>query len=218
MGKQPQIYNSLDMPMSVFMNAYCDKDLSNVENFEELRIEYSIAIGGKDLALKVEDSFSYQKLKLKVMTAKALIASYDLRKYVRSLANDNIATKESVDQLLKSFESKSDEQIFEELKSLRYHTMLPNPDFENLDNYCKQINGWIMNDVVTLKELENELPKQEGETIIQDRNYFTDIFIAINSALHLNINETSSVRMFCRAAVQYINYRERQEALNQKAA
>lgn len=219
MDNTPQKYNSIDMPMSVFMNAFCDGDLSEVENFEDIRIDYTLAIGGNELINSLQDTLSYEKLKMKIQLAKALIASIDLRKYIRGLADEKVVKLESVRLLCKSFELKSDEQIFDELKSLNYHMMVPGADLENADNYCRQINGWIMNDVVTLSELEKEKKdsnKSQKENRVQDRNYFTDIFIAINSALHLSINENSSVRMFCRAAVQYINHCERQMALNQK--
>lgn len=218
MDNTPQKYNSIDMPMSVFMNAYCDGDLSQVENYDDIKLDYQIALGGKALDIQLADSLEYQKLNLKVQLAKALIASLDLRRYVRQLIADNAIDAKSVEHITKAFELKSDEQIFTELKALRYHIMLPNANMIDSGVYSVQINGWIMNDMVTLSELANEQKnkkkKEEGAQVIQDRNYFTDRFIAINGSLHLNINETSSVRMFCRAAVQYINYCERQAALN----
>ena len=64
-------------------------------------------------------------------------------------------------------------------------------------------------------EASESKDKDKDKTkIIQDRNYFTDRFLAVNSTLNLNINESSSVRMFARSLVKYEQHNERQEALN----
>lgn len=191
MDNQNKKYNSIDMPMSVFMNAFCDGDLSDVEDFEDVKLDFFIACGGKKVLDRVSDMYDYEKLKLKTQLAKALIIV---------------------------LEYNPSEQKFNELKALNYHMMLPNPPLTDIKKYIEQINGWLMNDIITLAELEAEKQSKDKDKdktkVIQDRNYFTDRFLAVNSTLNLNINESSSVRMFARSLVKYEQHNERQEALN----
>ena len=185
-------YNSIDAPMSAILNGICDGDDSQFENFDEVRLDFFIEFGGKEVEANTNELFDEATLRLKITTAKAL---------------------------MKTLEILPNEEAFNQLKSLRYHLLIPGANLTDIPAYLKQINGYVMLDVATLAEFETERKgrdKNKGQSIKMDRNYFIDLFIAINSALNLNLNENTSGRMFCRAVINYKNYAERQEALTQQ--
>ena len=183
-------YTTLDMPMSVFMNAYCDGDMSEVDNFSDVLIDYHITIGGDEL-------------------------QQDLEKKVKTLTKENrfLAGKLCV-QILKSdvaleLKLKSSEDLTE----LGFNSNVEEVTAENLQRYTAHVEGSVnlLGTRIEMEKLEAEKPEVKQGAVKQDRNYFTTRMVAINSALNLNISDSSSARMFCCAANQFKIYRLNKE-------
>ena len=62
MNKETKKYSTIDMPMRVFINAKCDGDMSEVENFDDVWFQYIESISGKELQLKIKDEKEKEKL------------------------------------------------------------------------------------------------------------------------------------------------------------
>ena len=49
------LYNSLDMPMSVFIDALVDGNTDNILDFPKVYVEFCEAVGGRELKQKIEE-------------------------------------------------------------------------------------------------------------------------------------------------------------------
>lgn len=179
-------YSTIDMPMDVFMNAFCDGDLSQVDNFQDVILQYYECSADNEITRVMTDALTYEMDKLKYLTAQSLIL-----------------------QLSATY----NESKFEQLKSLNFHLLIPSPSLDNVNEYIEQISGWLKLAYVNLVEAERDLNKSQnkGEDIVQDRNYFIDRFLAVETALGIHLTEKDSVRRFCRAMKQLRQYYREQE-------
>lgn len=189
-----KIYNTLDLPLRVFLNARCDGDFSQVENFDEIFSEYCEAIGGKDLLILLGMYKEAWTLKTKILLAQNMINQLKLT----PMSDVQVQLRE---------------ETFELLKGLNYHVQIAAPALDDIKKYCKQIEGYIKLDVVSLKEVEQEIKikekkgkkkgKDDDDGKLPSRNEYTDTILDINSTLNLNISEENTTRTFCRAYVKY---------------
>jgi len=184
------IYNSIDMPLRIFLNAYCDEDYSQVENFEAVYLEFVEAIGGKKLADKMEDQKEYEGLKFKVLLVQLCMSILSLK-----ALNDEQQTKL--------------DQVFIRLKSLNYHLMVPAPDLGDVDVYCNQIIGWVRLDVINLKEMQVEMMKKmKKENGKATRTDFTRNLVRISAALKVTLTDQISVREYTQWVQEMEDYSE----------
>lgn len=172
------------MPMSVFMDAVVDNDVSQIDNFDDVFAEYNESIGGRELELELDRLKREIYLRAKVTLAECLMFSVQVF---------------------------DDTELFEYLKSLQIHMRLPSVDLENPENYCKQIEGWLKNDIsdLLIMETQHQQKQQSGTTEFKyTRDYFEEMFIELESVLHVHIDATSTVRRYCKAIVALKRYRE----------
>lgn len=202
MSNETKKYSTIDMPMRVFINAKCDGDMSEVENFDDVWFQYIESISGKELQLKIKDEKEKELLKGKILLAQLAI---------------NILS-------LKSFTSEDEprrKEVFEILKGLNFHALIPAPDLDDIEKYCEQIEGHIKLAVINLMEMENEekdkkKKKNASPEIVYTRDMFADNMLEIQSALNIRITEDDSVRMYCRAIVRHAEYRLNLQQKNNK--
>lgn len=183
-------YSTIDMPLRIFLNAYCDDDYSQVENFDAVYLEYCEAIGGKKLVSKISDQLEYESLKFKVLLAQLCMS-------VLSLKPLNDEQQQKIDK------------VFARLKSLNYHLMIPAPDLDNVEEYCKQIEGWVRLDVINLKEMQVELVKKlKSGKAKPSRTDFTKNLVRISAALKVPLTDQISVREYTQWVLEMEDYAE----------
>lgn len=184
------IYNSIDMPLRIFLNAYCDEDYSQVENFEAVYLEFVEAIGGKKLADKMGDQLEYEALKFKVLLVQLCMSILSLK-----ALNDE--------------QQKKLDLVFLRLKSLNYHLMVPSPNLDDVDAYCNQIIGWVRLDVINLKEMQFEMVKKlKKENGKATRTDFTRNLVRISAALKVTLTDQISVREYTQWVQEMEDYSE----------
>ena len=181
-------YTTIDMPLSAFITALCDGDTSMIEDFSEIFMQYCESIGGEELRAQINESKDSTILRTKITLAQMMInqLSYEpLNDRQKEIQND----------------------IFEELKKLNYHLLCAGCDLNDIKQYCKQIEGVVKLDSVTLKlkEIKQE-PQKEEKQIVYTRDYFADMLIEISTAFKVSVDDNISVRQYCRWVVKYKNY------------
>lgn len=188
------------MPMNVFINALVDGDLSEVENFELIFEDYCECIGGKEVVLSLRNLKEIVQLRNRIKLAENIIEQF------------NIPATTQIQIQAKA-------EIFDVLKGLNYHYMVPAPAFDNVEKYIEQIIPFIKREVLDVLKMERDRkPKEEGgEDKKYSRDYFADLFMEFLIVFKVHVTETISVREFCRLVVKYKNYCEQQNKLNQAA-
>lgn len=181
-------YNSLEMPWGVFKRALCTGDTSEIENFEEVFMDFNDSIGGPNLREELSNLKEETVLHTKVTLAFSIM-----------------------DMLNREY----DEEKFELLKLLGYHKRIGNVDLNDCKAYCKAIEGYVKLDLVQLKEYEKEAETKPKGKANYTLDYFMDMELEIQSALNIKIEDTSTVRYYCRAVVKYRNYIDLQNKRNE---
>jgi hypothetical protein len=183
------IYNSLDMPFTVFENALVDKDYSQIEDFEKVFTEYCESIGGKEMVLQLRNLKEITLLSSRITLAQQIIAV---------------------------LEAMPTDEMFELLKDLNYHDMVPAPALNDIDQYIVQVVPWINREGLDLAKLirDTKIP-EDAEEFEYTRDYFTDAFIEISSAFNIHLSKSSiTLREYCRWAVKYKRYLQKLETEN----
>lgn len=184
-----KLYNSLDVPWGVFKSALCEGELSQIEDFEELFMQFNEAIGGKELRKTMKDVVRETLLRTKVNLAYSIANQYELTPI---------------------------NELFEALKQLNYHLRIPAPNMDDFNAYWKQIEPLVKLDVVRVKEMEARKAKQsDGQVVAYTLDYFADMELEIQSALNIKIEDSDATRMYCRAVVKLKKHRDN---LTKKAA
>lgn len=176
-------YNTLDMPFIVFENAIVDKDYSQIEDYDKIFTEYCESIGGKELVLQIRNS--------------KLIVLMDCR----------IKQAESIIAVLEAFPTN---EMFELLKDLNYHDMVPSPALNDIEKYIEQVVPWINREGLDLAKLirDTKLP-EDTEDFEYTRDYFTDAFIEISTAFNIHLSKANlSLREYTRWVVKYKKHLE----------
>ena len=171
------------MPFIVFENAIVDKDYSQIEDYDKIFTEYCESIGGKELVLQIRNS--------------KLIVLMDCR----------IKQAESIIALLEAFPTN---EMFELLKDLNYHDMVPSPALNDIEKYIEQVVPWINREGLDLAKLirDTKLP-EDTEDFEYTRDYFTDAFIEISTAFNIHLSKTNlSLREYTRWVVKYKKHLE----------
>lgn len=166
------------MPLKVFIDALVDGDTSQIENFEDIYIEFCESIGGKQLEQSLDQNREIVQLRARVIiTAKTI-------------------------EMLMMFRT---EDIFDLLKSFGYHTQdLPFSD-ENIEKLIEQVEPYLKLESVDLQVLQNQLPKTKGS---YTRDYFYSMLVEISTAFKMSVTDDISLRMYCAYVVKYKQYSE----------
>jgi len=198
MGNSKHKYNSIDMPLRVFINAMVDHDYSEIENFEDVFIEYCQSVGGEELAQQMGNIKESNTLRLRISMAQDAI---DLLKF----------------EPLNDFQKKERDEIFEELKKLRYHLLIPACDLNDIKKYCSQIEGHVKLEAVRLSFLEAEQQPKKGKQkeAVYSRDYFVDMLNEMSAIFKIHINDSISLREYCGWIRKY---KKEVERLNKIAA
>lgn len=170
------------MPMRVFINALCDKDYSEVENFDAVQIEFTESIGGDELKRIIQDKKDIELKKLRYLSALNLIQLLSIR-----YSEDN----------------------FNQLKDLDYHAFAAGADLDDYKKYITQIDGWVKRDEMDFRKLADELKAKEANQPKQmeyTRDYFASMYIAFMESIKVTLTEETSVRMYCQCAKRYKQY------------
>lgn len=183
------------MPMRVFLNAKCDGDMSEVENFDDVWLEYIECIGGKKMWAQIEETLSKLELTNKILRAQLSI---------NIILTTNSNEKKAIE--------------LEKLKLLNYHISIPAPALDNAELYCKQIEGHVKFDAVKLEllELQKKTTKKEEKEPVYDRDFFISNMIDVQQGINVKITEDDSVRMYCRAFLKCVAHHEMIEKYNSK--
>lgn len=71
--KVPKKYNSIDMPLGVFINAIVDGDTTDIDNWDDILMDYCDAIGGKELESELKDVSEISRLSARIQIAETCL-------------------------------------------------------------------------------------------------------------------------------------------------
>lgn len=166
------------MPLRVFIGAIVDGITDQIENFEDIYIEFCESIGGKDLERSLEQNTEIVSLRSRV-----------------------VVTAKTIEMLL-MFRT---EDMFDLLKSFGYHTQDLEFSDENIDKLIGQIEPYLKLESVDLQVLQNQLPKTKGS---YTRDYFYSMLVEMSTAFKMSLTDDMSLRMYCAYVVKYKQYSE----------
>lgn len=73
-------YSTIDMPLSVFIDAIVDGDLSQISDWDDIYMQYCEAIGGKELNTKLREVTEMSVMKNKIQIAESCVAMLNMSK------------------------------------------------------------------------------------------------------------------------------------------
>lgn len=179
-------YASLDMPFSVFLNAWIDGDMSQVEVFPFVFLDFCEAMGGVGLRAKIERCYDCELLKSRVLAATLAIELINILKP----------------------DTKKAKHVFESLKQLNYHASVPTAELKNARKYCKQIIGHVNLEKVKLDLLEKDVVKPQAElNKPPTRNDITANLVEICSTFNVHVTISNiSAREYAMWINKYQHY------------
>lgn len=71
-------YSTIDMPLSVFIDAIVDGDLSQISDWDDIYMQYCEAIGGKELNTKLREVTEMSVMKNKIQIAESCVAMLNM--------------------------------------------------------------------------------------------------------------------------------------------
>lgn len=71
-------YSTIDMPLSVFIDAIVDGDLSQISDWDDIYMQYCEAIGGKELNTKLREVTEMSVMKNKIKIAESCVAMLNM--------------------------------------------------------------------------------------------------------------------------------------------
>lgn len=174
------------MPMRVFINALCDQDYSEVENFDNIQMEFAESVGGESLKRIITEKGEIECKKARYLCALSLIELLNIR---------------------------YSEKNFEDLKELNYHALIPAPALDNYVKYITQIDGWVKRDEMDFRKLSDENKAKEQEekkkqAFTYTRDYFASMYVAFMETIKVTLTDETTVRMYCQCAKRYQQYCE----------
>ena len=177
-------YNSLDMPMEVFRYAIVDNVIDKIEDFNQICLDYTEAIGGRELVQKLEDLQEIELLKRKVAIA------------------------DCGTELLRVKPSK---MVFDRMLELEYQSSVREFNVDTVGKYLEQIHGWVELDRIDLQILQNA-NKQSPTAGKYTHDYFAQMYVSMGIAFKMSIVEKDlSVRIYCAYVKRYKEYLKQQE-------
>lgn len=186
-------YKDINLPLKVFKRALIEADYTDIEDFAKIFEDFTEAIGGKELLMELQVQKKIEFLRCKIFMAEKIIS-----------------------MLSKTDNDKYQSELFELLKNLNYHIQIPNPKFDDIEEYCKQIKGWILLDVTDLQSMLASEGKKDNGGVKESYsyNYFMDMQLELKSKLNIDITDDSPTLAYCRGVVKY---KEHHKALQEQA-
>jgi hypothetical protein len=166
------------MPLRVFIDAIVDGNTEDIDNFEDIYIEFCESIGGRQLE-----------------------QSMDQNKEIVTLRSRVIVTAKTIEMLLMS----RSKDMFDLLMSFEYPTQSLEFSDENIEKLIMQIEPHLKLESVDLQVLQNALPKTKGS---YTRDYFYSMLVEISTAFKMSVTDDISLRMYCAYVVKYKQYAE----------
>jgi hypothetical protein len=166
------------MPLRVFIDAIVDGNTEDIDNFEDIYIEFCESIGGKQLE-----------------------QSMDQNKEIVTLRSRVIVTAKTIEMLLMT----RSKDMFDLLMSFEYPTQALEFSDENIEKLIMQIEPHLKLESVDLQVLQNALPKTKGS---YTRDYFYSMLVEISTAFKMSVTDDISLRMYCAYVVKYKQYAE----------
>ena len=176
------LYKTLDMPLSVFIDALIDDVTDNIENFPKLYTEYCELIGGKELVQKIEEVAEMVYLETKVKIAFLGV------------------------EMLRLKPSKA---IFDEVFSLGYNTSVVEYSEDKIETFINQILPFVKLDGVDAQILRarNNGGAKQGYT----RDYFSSMLNELLLVFKINVDESISVRRYVQLVLRYKSHKQTAE-------
>lgn len=175
-------YNSLDMPMSVFIDALIDGNTDNIIDFPKVYVDFCEAVGGRELKQKIEEMADMVQLETKVRIAFLGIEMLEL---------------------------KPSEEIFIEVQKLGYHSSVGTYSEKDMPKFIAQILPYVKLDDVDAKILRarNNGGPKEGYT----RDYFASMFNEFLLVFKVNVDDTITVRRYAQLVLRYKSHKKELE-------
>ena len=170
----PQYY-SLDMPLSVFIDAIVDGKIDAIKDFERILLDYTEAIGWRELVIKLNDLIELEELKHKIAVADCGI---ELLKY------------------------KPSRYVYEKVYELGYNTSIIEYNESKMEAFITQIQPFVELDRIDCQVLQNA-NKKTSATVKYTHGYFAELIVKMEIVLRCTILETVSLRKYCAYVVRY---------------
>lgn len=179
-------YDSLDMPLSVFIDAIVDGKMDAIKDFEKIYIEFCEAVGGRELVQSIEEAKELIELETRVTIAHCGI------------------------QMLRLRPSK---EIFDEMLKLGYNSSVHEYAEDKVEQYIKQITPFVELDNVDAQVMRNRR-KQVTNGEKYTRNYFSAMLNEFLVVFKAPLDESISLRRYCQMVVRYKMHKQTLEKTN----
>ena len=178
-----QVYDSLEMPMCIWIDALCDGETSRIKGFRKLYYEFCEGVGGRELIRKLEEVTELAYLEAKVTAGVKAI------------------------EMLRM---KPSESLFNEMLKLGYNTSVVTYDVDKIPQFIKQIEPFIYLDDVDAKILRAR--SGGGPKDGYSRDYFSSMFNEFLIVFKISVDEqTLSVRRYVNLVKRYKSHKKELE-------
>ena len=172
------------MPMEVFRYAIVDNVIDKIDDFNQICLDYTEAIGGRELVQKLDDLQEIELLKRK------------------------LAIADCGRELLKVKPSK---MVFDKMLELDYPSSVIEYNTETVNKYLDQIRGWVELDRIDLQILQNA-NKKDAPQGKYTHDYFAEMYVSMGLAFKMAIVEKDlTVRTYCAYVTMYKQHLKQQE-------
>lgn len=170
-------YTTLDLPLEVFIDALVDGNFFQIDNWEDIYLDYCDIVGGQELVQIIEKQVEINNLEKRVITANCLI-----------------------DLIENSIIEEHNKVFFECLCSLGYESSITEYNKHTFEKYLSQIVPHIKLDAIDAEILRNLIKQPKNENSSKyTRNYFATMLLDIQQELNVKISMTDSTRMYAIA-------------------
>lgn len=173
-------YNTIDLPLEVFINALVDNDFSEIENWQAVYLDYCDIVGGQELLTILEKQIEISELECRVTKANCLISILE-----NSLYEEHCKI------------------IFNSLLELGYPSSVTEYSKDTVKRFLDDIIPHIKLDATDAEILRNLIKRPNNEEGNKyTRNYFASMIISIQKELNVKIEMKDSTRMYAICVLQ----------------
>lgn len=173
-------YTTIDLPLSVFIDALVDGDFSKIDCWQDIYLDYCDIVGGRELAMIIEKQFEMAKLESRVTTANCLIGLLEVSIY-----------------------KEHKKIIFDCLKSLEYPSSITEYSEDTIQKYFDDIIPYIKLDATDAEIIRNMITKPKNEDGNKyNRNYFASMIVSIQKELNVKVDMKDSTRIYAICVFQ----------------
>lgn len=174
-----RLYDSIDMPLSVWIDALVDGNTDKIKDFGDRFAEFCEAIGGRELMIQLDNIIEMTQLRTKIQIAELCMNQLRIM---------------------------PDERVFDILYGLGYPSSAFEYSPDIIEKYIAQIMPYVKLDSVDLQVMVNRANKGNTNKVSYSRDYFTDMLIEISTAFKVAVTQDMTVRTYCRWVVKYKDY------------